>query len=61
MPALGSTFKNIFPTQTPLSSVVVTIPIDILDSEKKLKEKKNYTFMDELVPIISSNTALLSG
>ena len=61
MPTLSSIFKSIFLTQIFLFFAAVTIPIDILDSKKKFKKKKNCTFIDELVLIISFNTILFSG
>ena len=61
MPALGNTFKNIPLTQTPSFFIAITIPINILISEKKLKKKRTHIFIDELITLTSFNTALLSG
>ena len=61
MPALGSIFRNVFLIQTPSSLTAVIIPIDMLISEKKFKEKSSRFFKDEPTLIISFNTALFSG
>ena len=61
MSALDNTSKSTPSTQTASFSIIITVPVDILIPEKKLKEKKTYIFIDELIALTSFNTALPSG